>query len=240
MGRHRSSHHPIRIVAAIVGAVATLVVGLLVLVASASTAASGIDLTSQSGIQAVDGTALPTRSSSGAAGGMALPAIPISMLTLYRRAAATCPGLPWSVLAAIGTVESSNGTSTLPGVRSGANSAGAEGPMQFEPATFAEYGLPVPPGGAAPPSPYDPADAVFAASRMLCANGAATAVGLPNAVFAYNHSDAYVDLVLSVATEIQSAADLGTLRTERPPPRTVTPSATAAGSPGAGPTPERR
>ena len=73
----------------------------------------------------------------------------------YQQAASTCPGLPWTVLAAIGTVESDNGTSTLPGVQSGANSAGAEGPMQFEPATFAAYDEPVPPGGANPPTPYD-------------------------------------------------------------------------------------
>jgi len=52
-------------------------------------------------------------------------------LVLYERAAATCPGLSWTVLAAIGTVESGNGTSNALGVHSGANSAGAEGPMQF-------------------------------------------------------------------------------------------------------------
>jgi hypothetical protein len=69
----------------------------------------------------------------------AVQAVPAAMLALYQEAAATCPGLPWTVLAAIGTVESGNGTSDLPGVRSGANSAGAEGPMQFEPATFAAY-----------------------------------------------------------------------------------------------------
>jgi hypothetical protein len=58
------------------------------------------------------------------------------MLTLYQQAASTCPGLPWTILAAIGTVESDNGQSNLPGVHSGANSEGAEGPMQFEPPTF--------------------------------------------------------------------------------------------------------
>ena len=63
--------------------------------------------------------------------------IPPAMLALYQQAAATCPGLPWAILAAIGTVESDNGQSTLPGVHSGANAAGAEGMMQFEPATFA-------------------------------------------------------------------------------------------------------
>ena len=82
----------------------------------------------------------------------ALAAIPGDYLSLYQQASATCPGLSWTVLAAIGTVESSNGISTLPGVQAGANSAGAEGPMQFEPATFAQYDEPVPPGGADPPS----------------------------------------------------------------------------------------
>ena len=125
--------------------------------------------------------------------------IPPAMLALYQEAAATCPGLPWTVLAAIGTVESDNGTSTLPGVHSGANSAGAEGPMQFEPATFAAYDEPVPPGGANPPSPYDPTDAVYAAARDLCANGAENGANLNAAVFAYNHSRRYVSEVLDLA-----------------------------------------
>jgi hypothetical protein len=43
--------------------------------------------------------------------------------------------------------------------------------MQFESATFAAYDEPVPPGGAVPPSPYDPTDAVYAAARMLCPLG---------------------------------------------------------------------
>lgn len=128
-----------------------------------------------------------------------LAGVPATMLALYRSAAATCPGLSWSVLAGIGTVESSNGTSEEPGVHSGANFAGAEGPMQFEPATFADYDYPVPPGGANPPSPYDPTDAVYAAARDLCANGAASPSGLPGAVFAYNHADWYVSEVLGLA-----------------------------------------
>jgi cell wall-associated NlpC family hydrolase len=126
----------------------------------------------------------------------AVQGIPAAMLALYQEAAATCPGLPWTVLAAIGTIESGNGTSDLPGVRSGANSAGAEGPMQFEPATFAAYDEPVPPGGVVPPSPYDPTDAVYAAARMLCANGAAGGADLRAAVFAYDHSESYVAEVL--------------------------------------------
>ncbi|HEY3809949.1 MAG TPA: bifunctional lytic transglycosylase/C40 family peptidase [Acidimicrobiales bacterium] len=136
-------------------------------------------------------------------------AIPPSMLALYQLAAAqSCSGLSWTVLAAIGTVESSNGQSPLPGVHSGHNGAGAEGPMQFEPATFQRYDEPVPPGGATPPSPYDPVDAVYAAGRMLCADGAGDGAHLRQAVFAYNHSDAYVAQVLQLAISLEGAGAL--------------------------------
>ncbi len=140
-----------------------------------------------------------------AASGAATAQIPAAMLTLYQQAAATCPGLPWTILAAIGTVESENGQSNLPGVHSGANSAGAEGPMQFEPATFAAYDEPVPSGGAVPPSPYDPTDAVYAAARLLCANGASGGADLSGAVFAYNHSASYVAQVLALARSYAAA-----------------------------------
>jgi cell wall-associated NlpC family hydrolase len=129
----------------------------------------------------------------------ALASIPAPFLTLYREAAASCPGLPWAVLAGIGTVESDNGQSPAPGVVSGANAAGAEGPMQFLPATFAAYAQPVPLGGARPPTPYDPADAVFAAARDLCANGARHGADLPAALYAYNHDHHYVAEVLADA-----------------------------------------
>ena len=137
--------------------------------------------------------------------------IPPAMLALYQQAAASCPGLPWTVLAAVGTVESDNGQSTLPGVHSGANGAGAMGDMQLLGPTFAEYDTPVPPGGASPPSPYDPTDAVYAAARDLCANGAANGADLPGAVFAYNHASWYVTEVLDLAqtfgeTETQTVA----------------------------------
>ena len=130
----------------------------------------------------------------------ATSSIPAAMLALYQQAATTCPGLPWTVLAAIGTIESDNGQSTLPGVQSGVNSAGAEGDMQELASTFAEYDQPVPPGGAQPPSPYDPTDAVYAAARMLCANGAANGANLSASVFAYNHSQSYVAEVLALAS----------------------------------------
>src|SRR3954465_1147398 len=57
-------------------------------------------------------------------------AIPVNYLALYKKAGLDY-GIPWNVLAGIGKVETSHGTSTLPGVSSGVNYAGAGGPMQF-------------------------------------------------------------------------------------------------------------
>lgn len=148
--------------------------------------------------------AIPATPNAASVGGRPIPP---AMLGLYEQAAATCPGLDWTILAAIGTVESGNGMSNLPGVHSGQNDAGAEGPMQFEPTTFGQYSEPVPPGGADPPSPYDPADAVYAAARMLCANGAGDPSHVADAVAAYNHSDSYVQTVLQVATSLDAPSE---------------------------------
>ncbi len=133
----------------------------------------------------------------GAATAVARAGIPPDYLIWYMDAAQTCPGLPWSVLAGIGTVESDNGQSNAPGVHSGHNFAGAEGPMQFLPATFAQYAS----GPDKPLSPYDPADAIDSAAAMLCASGArgGTGTGIENAVFAYNHAGWYVSEVMSWA-----------------------------------------
>ncbi len=139
----------------------------------------------------------PTTTASGSAADRA-PALPAGWADLDRAAAATCSGLSWTVLAAIGTVESDSGQSPAPGVASGANAAGAEGPMQFEPATFAAYAT-IGPGGLRPPTPYDPVDAVYTAATYLCANGGGTTTGLRGAVFAYNHDEAYVDTVLTLS-----------------------------------------
>lgn len=155
------------------------------------------------------GADVGAEAAAGTSGGPGSGQVPPGMLALYQRAAAgVCPGLDWRVLAAIGTGESDNGTSTLPGVHSGQNPAGAEGPMQFEPATFSVYATPVPAGGADPPSPYDPTDSVYAAARMLCTNGAADPARLAGAVFAYNHSDAYVRTVLALAWSMAPSMDL--------------------------------
>jgi cell wall-associated NlpC family hydrolase len=135
----------------------------------------------------------------GAPTALAKASIPPDYLMWYMDAAQTCPGLPWSVLAGIGTVESDNGQSDAPGVHSGANFALAEGPMQFEPPTFAAYAVNGDPGQ--PLSIYDPADAIYTAARMLCANGAhgGSPAGIEQAVFAYNHAQWYVTDVMSWA-----------------------------------------
>jgi hypothetical protein len=120
--------------------------------------------------------------------------IPARMLTLYQKAAPTCPGLSWSILAAIGKIETNHGRHPTM-----ISSAGAVGPMQFMPTTFPAYAHPVPPGGANPPTPWDPVDAVYAAARLLCANGARDGRRLRRAIWHYNHSWDYVNLIEATA-----------------------------------------
>jgi len=124
---------------------------------------------------------------------------PTSYIQLFQESAAQyCPGLPWTVLAAIGQIES--GDRADPGV----SSAGAMGPMQFLPSTWAAWGITAF-GEQGPPNIMDPFDAVPSAARYLCAAGGATAAGLPSAIFAYNHADWYVTEVLALAKEYQQA-----------------------------------
>ena len=149
-----------------------------------------------------------------------LNSIPARYLAWYQAAARTCPGLSWEVLAGIGTIESDNGRSNARGVHQGKNSAGAEGPMQFEPATFAEYAVRA--DRSARLSPYNPEDAIFTAARMLCADGAArgSAAGLRGAIFAYNHAHWYVREVQALAAGVHGGRE-GPHRAEQaccPPP----------------------
>ena len=122
-------------------------------------------------------------------------ATPTTYLQLFQESAAQyCPGLPWTVLAAIGQIESGDGTNMGP------SSAGALGPMQFLPSTWAEWGITATQWGqTGPPNIWDPWDAVPSAARYLCAAGGATPAGLPGAIFAYNHANWYVAEVLALA-----------------------------------------
>jgi hypothetical protein len=117
---------------------------------------------------------------------------PESYLDLYRRSAAVCPGLSWTVLAAIGQVESGHGRNNGP------SSAGALGPMQFMPNTWKTYGVDGDGDGRA--DIWSPYDAVPSAAGYLCANGAgAGGDRLRKSVWFYNHSWDYVDRVLNLA-----------------------------------------
>ena len=108
-----------------------------------------------------------------------------------RQAAATCPGLSSAVLLAIGSVESNLG------LQAGASAAGAVGPMQFLPATWAAYGTDGDGDGIV--DVMNPIDAVHGAARLLCANGGADASRLASAIWNYNHSDEYVRQVLALS-----------------------------------------
>jgi soluble lytic murein transglycosylase-like protein len=120
--------------------------------------------------------------------------IPPGYLRLYRAAGARYR-IPWPVLAAIGKVESDHGRTELPGVRSGSNWAGACGPMQIGCVagskagnSWARYGH---------GRPHDPAQAIPAAARYLVDHRARH--NLDWALFAYNHSRAYVAKVKQLA-----------------------------------------
>jgi cell wall-associated NlpC family hydrolase len=141
----------------------------------------------------------------------AAAAIPAAYLAGYQEAGARY-GIPWTVLAGIGEVESGHGRSNAPGVHSGANPAGAAGPMQFGIGGLAGNtwgGAPVHPasehaGGYGTDGDhdgivnvYDPGDAIPSAAYFLKANGAPG--DLRAALFAYNHSDGYVTDVLDQA-----------------------------------------
>ena len=98
--------------------------------------------------------------------------------------------MPWTVLAAINFVESKFGK-----LRS-TSAAGAQGPMQFMPATWRRYGL----GGDV----HDAHDAILGAANYLRAAGAPKDVR--RALHAYNPSRSYVDAVLRFARQIRRDA----------------------------------
>ena len=119
---------------------------------------------------------------------------PALYMTLYHQAAATCPGLSWTVLAAIGQVESGHGSNPS------TSSAGAMGPMQFLPSTFEHYAVDGNHDGVA--DIMDPYDAIYTAASYLCANGAGGGGdALYSAIWHYNHADWYVQMVLTLAKQ---------------------------------------
>jgi Transglycosylase SLT domain len=115
------------------------------------------------------------------------PAAPAAELRSHYRAAQRRFGIHWSILASINFVESAFGR-----VRS-ASEAGARGPMQFLPATWAAYGM----GGDID----DPRDAILAAANYLHRSGAPR--DLDGALYAYNHSISYVRAIQRFARRMR-------------------------------------
>jgi soluble lytic murein transglycosylase-like protein len=104
----------------------------------------------------------------------------------YFHTAAAAYRIPWSDLAAIELVE------TRMGRIHGLSPAGARGPMQFMPSTWAEYGH---------GSINGQRDSIMAAARFLAANGGRKRIR--GALFHYNPSESYVVAVESYAQEMR-------------------------------------
>ena len=116
--------------------------------------------------------------------------VPPEMAALYEEAAERF-AVPVGLLKAVGKIETDHCRNPLAMTP---NSAGAVGCMQFLPSTFTRWAGA---SGSSAPSILDPRDSVFAAAAKLSADGIA---GDPwQALWAYNHSDAYVADVLAWA-----------------------------------------
>src|SRR5437870_7149079 len=157
---------------------------------------------------------------------IAIADIPTDYLVQYERAALRF-GVDWAVLAAIGKIECDHGRSQAPGCNppGTVNGAGATGPMQFLGSTWRTGTPPMTVPAVGPPTTstsdgyatdgdgdgladvWNPADAIFAAARLLAENGAPG--DYRHAVFAYNPSQSYVDAVLAQANEYGAALGTG-------------------------------
>jgi membrane-bound lytic murein transglycosylase B len=158
---------------------------------------------------------------------IAVDDIPPRLLAAYQSAAAACPGLPWTVAAGIGKVESNharfggaivdaNGVALPPiiGIPLDGTSNTAriwdtdggvlDGDLIFDRAVGPFQFIPsswaifgVDGDRDGLRNPHDVDDAIPAMIRHLCPNGQIR--NLENAIFSYNRSDEYVAAVLSWA-----------------------------------------
>ena len=108
------------------------------------------------------------------------PAAPARSLLIWYREAGERFHIRWQLLAGVNFVESAFGK-----IRN-ASTAGAQGPMQFEPATWRAYGL----GG----NVHDVHDSILGAANYLSASGATH--DERRALLRYNRSTLYADAVL--------------------------------------------
>jgi hypothetical protein len=115
-----------------------------------------------------------------------VPATNLAALRADYQAAQAATGVGWAYLAAINFVETDFGRVAGP------SAAGAQGPMQFLPATWAIYGH---------GSIHRPSDAILAAAHLLAGHGAARNIAA--ALYAYNPSKRYVDAVRRYARRLR-------------------------------------
>ncbi len=112
---------------------------------------------------------------------------PIDELLGYYRDGEAEWGIEWSYLAAINLIE------TRMGRIEGISSAGAVGPMQFLPTTWAE---------CCDGDATDPADAIPGAARYLTIRGGPE--DMERAIWGYNNSDHYVEAVSAYAEVLRA------------------------------------
>jgi peptidoglycan DL-endopeptidase CwlO len=155
----------------------------------------------------------PTTTSQPQVSTAAANSVPADYLALFKSIGARYK-VPWVVLAGIAKVESDDGRTALPGVRSASNAFGAAGPMQIgiggastntwggapvHPASQHVNGVATDANGDGTASVYDPADAIAGAAKYLLEHGIMT--NIPSAIFAYNHLNSYVQQVLGWANQ---------------------------------------
>ena len=139
---------------------------------------------------------VPTSSGGGSEAGGTIDGIPADYMELYSSAASEY-GLDGAILAAVGYIETEHGAAM------DTSSAGAQGPMQFMPETWASLGYDANGDGTA--DVWDPEDAIPSAAKYLRDSGAPE--DYHGALFAYNHSEAYVRDVLATADEYRASMD---------------------------------
>jgi len=156
----------------------------------------------------------------------AIAEIPPTLLAVYRSAAITCPGLPWQVLAGIGSVEShhagghadpstgvvappiigppldgSDGRALIQDATQPDGYAHALGPMQFLSTTWARWATVAPDRPpTATPDVQNAWDSIYTAARSLC-GGHEHLEDVRAAVLSYNRSDQYLADVTAKAQE---------------------------------------
>ncbi len=131
--------------------------------------------------------------------------IPPDILALYV-AAGKKYRIPWPLLAGIGMEETAHGRIT------GTSTAGAQGIMQFLPATWATMG--VDGNGDGHADITNDADSIHSAANYLAHSGAKSgADGIRRALYAYNHATWYINDVLYYANTYQAGQPSGLVGT---------------------------